>query len=52
VEPQLKQAGIGLPPGITIDHTLAGQLEKAVLEQGSQILGPIQYGAWTRMPTH
>jgi ubiquinone/menaquinone biosynthesis C-methylase UbiE len=52
VEPQLKQAGIGLPPGITIDRTLAGRLEKAVLEQGSQILGPIQYGAWTRMPTH
>jgi SAM-dependent methyltransferase len=50
-EPQIRQAGIALPPGITVDDTLAEQLEKAILEQGSQILGPMQYGAWTRTPT-
>ena len=50
VEPQLRKAGIELPAGVTFDDTLAERLEKAVLEQGSQILGPIQYGAWTRLP--
>jgi ubiquinone/menaquinone biosynthesis C-methylase UbiE len=50
VEPQLRRAGIELPAGVTFDDTLAERLETAVLEQGSQILGPIQYGAWTRLP--
>jgi hypothetical protein len=50
VEPQLRKKGIELPAGVTFDDTLAERLETAVVEQGSQILGPIQYGTWTRLP--
>jgi hypothetical protein len=50
LEPALKRAGLSLPEGLVSDDTLAEQLEKAVLEQGSQVLGALQYGAWTRVP--
>jgi cyclopropane fatty-acyl-phospholipid synthase-like methyltransferase len=46
----LAKAGIDLPAGVTFDETLAERLETAVLEHGSQILGPVQYGAWIRVP--
>lgn len=50
LEPALAKAGLSLPPGLVSDDTLPDQLEKAVLEQGSQVLGALQYGAWTRVP--
>ena len=50
VSPRLKQMGLALPDGVTADETLAKRLEEEVVATGSQILGPIQFGAWTRKP--
>ncbi|MEW2403383.1 class I SAM-dependent methyltransferase [Streptomyces sp. NPDC046862] len=50
LEPALAKAGLSLPAGLVADDTLPDQLAKAVLEQGSQVLGALQYGAWTRVP--
>lgn len=50
VAPVLAGAGLSLPAGLVADDTLPDQLEQAVLEQGSQVLGALQYGAWTRVP--
>ncbi|KUL41927.1 class I SAM-dependent methyltransferase [Streptomyces regalis] len=50
IEPVLAKTGLSLPEGLVADDTLPDQLEKAVLEQGSQVLGALQYGAWTRVP--
>jgi ubiquinone/menaquinone biosynthesis C-methylase UbiE len=50
VSPRLKQMGLALPDGVTADETLARRLEEEVVAAGSQILGPIQFGAWTRKP--
>ncbi|WLW50224.1 class I SAM-dependent methyltransferase [Streptomyces sp. YU58] len=50
LEPALAKAGLSLPAGLVADDTLPDQLEKAVLEQNSQILATLQYGAWTRVP--
>ena len=50
VAPKLDQLGVELTDGVHLDDTLANRLEKAVVQAGSQILGPIQYGAWTRKP--
>jgi ubiquinone/menaquinone biosynthesis C-methylase UbiE len=51
VSPRLKQMGLALPDGVTADETLAKRLEEEVVAIGSQILGPIQFGAWTRKPS-
>jgi ubiquinone/menaquinone biosynthesis C-methylase UbiE len=51
VSPRLKQMGLALPDGVTADETLAKRLEEEVVATGSQILGPIQFGAWTRTPS-
>jgi len=48
VTPRLEQMGLALPQGATPDETLARRLEDEVVATGSQILGPIQFGAWTR----
>ena len=48
VAPRLEQMGLALPEGVTADETLARRLEDEVVAAGSQILGPIQFGAWTR----
>jgi hypothetical protein len=48
VSPRLGQMGLALPDGVTADETLAKRLEEEVVAAGSQILGPIQFGAWTR----
>ena len=48
VTPRLEQMGLALPEGVTADKTLARRLEDEVVAAGSQILGPIQFGAWTR----
>jgi hypothetical protein len=40
--------GLALPAGVTADETLAKRLEEEAVAAGSQILGPIQFGAWTR----
>src|SRR5499427_5132888 len=48
VTPRLEQMGLALPEGVTADETLARRLEDEVVAAGSQILGPIQFGAWTR----
>ena len=48
--PRIADLGLALPAGMTADHTLAAKLEDAVVAQGSQITGPQQFGAWTRMP--
>jgi len=50
VGPRLKQMGLALPDGVTADETLAKRLQEEVVATGSQILGPIQFGAWTRKP--
>ncbi|MDX2693926.1 class I SAM-dependent methyltransferase [Streptomyces ipomoeae] len=50
IAPALAKAGLSLPAGLVADDTLPDQLEKALLEQGSQVLGALQYGAWTRVP--
>jgi SAM-dependent methyltransferase len=50
LEPALKKAGLALPAGLVSDDTLPDRLEQAVLQQGSQVLGALQYGAWTRIP--
>lgn len=50
LEPALAKAGLSLPAAVVADDTLPDQLEKAVLEAGSQVLGVLQYGAWTRVP--
>jgi len=39
-----------MPSGVVADETLAKRLEEEVVASGSQILGPIQFGAWTRKP--
>jgi hypothetical protein len=46
----MRNLQLTLPPGIALDHTLAGKLEEEVVAIGSQIFGPIRYGAWTRKP--
>jgi SAM-dependent methyltransferase len=46
--PRMADLQVTLPTGIALDHTLAGKLEEAVVVLGSQLLGPMQYGAWTR----
>jgi ubiquinone/menaquinone biosynthesis C-methylase UbiE len=51
VSPRLKQMGLALPDGVTPDETLVKRLEEEVVAIGSQILGPIQFGAWTRKPS-
>ena len=48
VRPRLEQLGLALPDGVTTDETLAKRLEDEVVAAGTQILGPIQFGAWTR----
>ncbi|WP_155060342.1 class I SAM-dependent methyltransferase [Streptomyces blattellae] len=50
LEPALEKMGLSLPEGLVADDTLTDRLEKAVREQGSQILGSLQYGAWVRVP--
>ncbi|MEP7312984.1 MAG: class I SAM-dependent methyltransferase [Pseudomonadota bacterium] len=50
VAPRLKDLGLELPPGVLADQHLAGKIEEAAIAAGSQILGPTQYGAWTRKP--
>jgi hypothetical protein len=42
--------GLAMPGGVAADETLAKRLEEEVIATGTQILGPIQFGAWTRKP--
>ncbi len=49
VAPQLDRLGLSLPPGIPLDGTLTTLLEEEALREGSQILAPVQYGAWCRV---
>jgi SAM-dependent methyltransferase len=48
LEPALTAAGLTLPAGLSYDASLGDRLGAALAEQGSQVLGPAQYGAWTR----
>ena len=48
VSPRMGEMGLAMPTGVTADETLAKRLEEEVVASGSQILGPIQFGAWTR----
>ena len=50
VAPRLELLGLSLPPGIVADDTLAGRIEEEAVRQGSQLLAPGQFGAWTRKP--
>ena len=50
VSPRLGEMGLAMPPGVMADETLAKRLEEEAVASGSQILGPIQFGAWTRKP--
>jgi len=46
----MEEMGLAMPTGVIADETLAIRLEEEVVASGSQILGPIQFGAWTRKP--
>jgi ubiquinone/menaquinone biosynthesis C-methylase UbiE len=46
--PRMADLKVTLPAGIVLDHALATKLEDAVVKLGCQVLGPMQYGAWTR----
>jgi len=48
VSPRLAEMGLALPPDVMPDDSLAKRLEEEVVASGSQILGPIQFGVWTR----
>jgi hypothetical protein len=50
LKPALTKWGFALPEGLEPDEALTDALRKAVFDQGSQVMGPIQYGAWTRIP--
>jgi SAM-dependent methyltransferase len=50
VVPRMADLGLTPPVGIALDHTLAANLEEAVVTLGCQIIGPMHYGAWTRKP--
>ena len=50
VSPRMGEMGLAMPSGVVADETLAKRLEEEVVASGSQILGPIQFGAWTRKP--
>jgi ubiquinone/menaquinone biosynthesis C-methylase UbiE len=48
LEPALTGAGLALPSGLPFDGTLGDRLRAALAEQNSQVIGPAQYGAWSR----
>lgn len=50
LQPALTAAGLTLPAGLSYDDSLGDRLGAALDEQGSQIVGPAQYGAWTHKP--
>ncbi len=50
VVPRMADLGLTPPDGIALDHTLPATLEEAVVSLGCQVIGPMQYGAWTRKP--
>jgi ubiquinone/menaquinone biosynthesis C-methylase UbiE len=50
VSPRMGELGLAMPGGVVADESLAKRLEEEVVASGSQILGPIQFGAWTRKP--
>jgi len=47
--PRLPELGVVQPAGVRIDANLSEWLRQSAVRDGSQILGPIQYGAWTRI---
>lgn len=49
IAPRLDQLGLPIPREVSLDHTLAALLEQEAMRIGSQILGPTQYGAWSRV---
>jgi hypothetical protein len=46
--PRLADLGLSLPPGVVADYSLATKLEEAAVALGCQLIGPAQWGAWTR----
>jgi hypothetical protein len=52
LQPALTAAELTLPAGLSYDALLGDRLGTALAEQGSQIIGPAQYGAWARKPAH
>jgi ubiquinone/menaquinone biosynthesis C-methylase UbiE len=50
VTPRMPEMGLAPPTGVVIDETLAQRVEDECVAAGSQILGPTQFGAWTRKP--
>lgn len=48
VAPRLEALGLALPPGLSADQTLAQRMEQEAVRLGSQILAPVQFGAWAR----
>ena len=50
VIPRMGKMGLALPEGVTADKRLARRVEAEVVAAGSQIMGPIEFGAWTRKP--
>ncbi|MFG1608103.1 hypothetical protein [Actinoplanes sp. NPDC049265] len=48
LEPALTAAGLSLPGGLRFDDSLGDRLRSALAERDSEVIGPAQYGAWTR----
>lgn len=49
IKPVLEKIGASLPAGLDFDN-LTEQWRKAIVTDGVQLQGPVQYGAWTRVP--
>ena len=47
--PMLEKTGVSLPAGLG-SGDLVEQWRKAIVTDGVQLHGPVQYGAWTRVP--
>jgi hypothetical protein len=50
LQPALTAADLTPPARLSHDASLGRRLGAALAEQGSQIIGPAQYGAWARTP--
>ncbi len=48
VIPRLEALGLKLPDGLPPNEMLAERLEEEAVRLDSQLLAPVQFGAWTR----
>jgi SAM-dependent methyltransferase len=50
LSPRFAAVGLTAPEGLPLDASLAEKIEQCAIEQGSQLIGPQQFAAWTRKP--